>query len=207
MSFHLRTTVAPPVQLSFFPDFLFCRQIRDGFMVLFPADPTTFGSAVSRVLFWFGYAVLVVAPSLVSRRVWRFGARTSAVLFLVIRLHLYRLFLGSVEGLGDNRHGLCGCWISQTQKGMVLWTWKGGLVTNVFGPIPWSGFNASETGWVGGSMFDSLIFQVCWDLQVSMCQVCLHSGTDFISVSVHGVVFGWLRSKEHLRLLLCSGGC
>lgn len=40
-----------------------------------------------------------------------------------------------------------------------------------------------------------------------MRQVCLHSGTVFLSVSVHGAVLGWLRSKEHLRLLICSGGC
>jgi hypothetical protein len=56
-------------------------------------------------------------------------------------------------------------------------------------------------------LFNSLLFQVCWNLQVSRRYIYLHSDFVFLSISVSVTMFDILCSKEHLCLMLCSGGC
>jgi len=51
------------------------------------------------------------------------------------------------------------------------------------------------------------LFQVCWDLQISIWQVCLHSLVSTSYMSQFMTALRLLRSKELLCLLFCSGSC
>ena len=101
----------------------------------------------------------------------------------------------------------CGL-VLKTQKGLVLITWKG-LITNILDSLLDLSFYAStKTCWVWWSdLFDYLLFQICWNLQVSRHHVCLHSGIDWLSVKSMWLFIDCWCLKELLCLLLCSGSC
>jgi len=63
-----------------------------------------------------------------------------------------------------------------------------------------------ETDWVGVLVLDSLMFRVCWDVQVSRFQGCLLFGIVVLSISIFMIVIRLLCSKERLCLLFYIGG-
>lgn len=82
------------------------------------------------------------------------------------------------------------------------------LLTNWTHPSTWVLMRMIETccGW-WYDLFDSSIFQICWDLQVSRRRICLYSSTAFLSVLIHVTVLEMLSSKKLLCLMLCSESC
>ena len=71
---------------------------------------------------------------------------------------------------------------------------KGLFVTNVLNSSFNLGSNTSETGWVDGFVIDSLMFQVCWYLQVSSRQAYLWTGLSYFPFQ-----FLWLISECFAR--------
>jgi hypothetical protein len=82
------------------------------------------------------------------------------------------------------------------------------LLTNWTHPSIWVLMHMIETCCVWwADLFDSPIFQICWDLQDSRRRVCLYSSTSFLSVLVPVTGLKLLSSKKLLCLMLCSESC
>ena len=114
----------------------------------------------------------------------------------------FLMYGSEIDGLVEDCCFLLMWFSFKNQKGSV---W---LLTNWTHPSIWVHMCMIETCCVWwADLFDSSMFQICWDLQVSRCHVCLYSSSAFLSVLVHVTALEMLSSKKLLCLILCSENC